>query len=390
MSNSSFGLPWPGAGEQFLLRPDVAFLNHGSFGACPKPVFDTYQAWQRELEAEPVEFLGRRSGGLLADARKVLGTYVGADAEDLVFVTNATYGVNIVARSLDLGPGDEVLTTDHEYGACDRTWKFICGTRGARYVKTPIPLPLPSDDEIVERLWAGVNERTKVIYMSHITSPTAITLPVGEICKRAREAGILTVIDGAHAPGQVDLRLEELGADFYTGNLHKWLCAPKGSGFLYARRDRQALLNPLIVSWGWESETPGPSQFIDHFTWLGTADPSAYLSVPAAIEFQRQWNWPRVREACHALAVAGRRRLEEVTGMPTLSPESNYVQMCSIELPAGSIEKLGTRLFDEYKVEVPLTRWDNREFLRISIQAYNSVEDVDRLVDALERLISDK
>jgi len=390
MSNSSFGLPWPGAGEQFLLRPDVAFLNHGSFGACPKPVFDTYQAWQRELEAEPVEFLGRRSGGLLADARKVLGTYVGADAEDLVFVTNATYGVNIVARSLDLGPGDEVLTTDHEYGACDRTWKFICGTRGARYVKTPIPLPLPSDDEIVERLWAGVNERTKVIYMSHITSPTAITLPVGEICKRAREAGILTVIDGAHAPGQVDLRLEELGADFYTGNLHKWLCAPKGAGFLYARRDRQALLNPLIVSWGWESETPGPSQFIDHFTWLGTADPSAYLSVPAAIEFQRQWNWPRVREACHALAVAGRRRLEEVTGMPTLSPESNYVQMCSIELPAGSIEKLGTRLFDEYKVEVPLTRWDNREFLRISIQAYNSVEDVDRLVDALERLISDK
>ena len=390
MSNSSFGLPWPGAGEQFLLRPDVAFLNHGSFGACPKPVFDTYQAWQRELEAEPVEFLGRRSGGLLADARKVLGTYVGADAEDLVFVTNATYGVNIVARSLDLGPGDEVLTTDHEYGACDRTWKFICGTRGARYVKTPIPLPLPSDDEIVERLWAGVNERTKVIYMSHITSPTAITLPVGEICKRAREAGILTVIDGAHAPGQVDLRLEQLGADFYTGNLHKWLCAPKGSGFLYARRDRQALLNPLIVSWGWESETPGPSQFIDHFTWLGTADPSAYLSVPAAIEFQRQWNWPRVREACHALAVAGRRRLEEVTGMPTLSPESNYVQMCSIELPAGSIEKLGTRLFDEYKVEVPLTRWDNREFLRISIQAYNSVEDVDRLVDALERLISDK
>ena len=347
-------------------------------------MFDTYQAWQRELEAEPVEFLGRRSGLLLAEARKVLGAYVGADAEDLVFVTNATYGVNIVARSLDLGPGDEVLTTDHEYGACDRTWKYICGTRGSGYVKMSIPLPLPSDEEIVERLWAGVNERTKVIYVSHITSPTAITLPVAEICRRAREAGILTVIDGAHAPGQVELSLEELGADFYTGNLHKWLCAPKGSGFLYARRERQALLNPLIVSWGWESETPGPSQFIDHFTWLGTADPSAYLSVPAAIEFQSQWDWPKVREACHALAVAGRRRLEEVTGMPTLSPESNYVQMCSIELPAGSIEKLGTRLFDEYKVEVPLTRWDNREFLRISIQAYNSVEDVDRLVEALK------
>jgi isopenicillin-N epimerase len=350
-------------------------------------VFEKYQEWQRELEAEPVEFLGRRGAGLLVVARKTLGEYVGADADDLVFVTNATFGVNIVARSLDLGPEDEVLTTDHEYGACDRTWKFICGTRGAKYVKMGIPLPLPSDEEIVERLWAGVNERTKVIYVSHITSPTAITLPVGEICRRAREAGILTVIDGAHAPGQVELDLEELGADFYTGNLHKWLCAPKGAGFLYARRERQEMLNPLIVSWGWESETPGPSRFIDYFTWLGTADPSAYLSVPAAIEFQREWDWPRVREACHALAVEGRKRLEEVTGMPTLSPESNFVQMCSIELPAGSIEKLGTRLFDEYKVEVPLTRWNNREFLRISILVYNSVEDVERLVGALGEIL---
>lgn len=369
------------------MRPDVAFLNHGSFGACPRPVFDTYQAWQRELEAEPVEFLGRRINDLLAEARKVLGGFVGAEADDLVFVTNATYGVNVVARSLDLGPGDEVLTTDHEYGACDRTWKFICESRGARYVKIPIPLPLPDDDEIIDRLWAGVNERTKVIFVSHITSPTAIILPIAEICRRAREAGILTVIDGAHTPGQIELRLEELGADFYTGNCHKWLCAPKGSGFLYARREQQARLYPLIVSWGWESETPGPSPFIDHFTWLGTADPSAHLSVPAAIEFQRGYDWPQVREACHALAISARKRLEDVTEMPTISSESNYVQMCAIELPAGSIEKLGTRLFDEYKVEVPLVRWNNREFLRISIQAYNSVEDVDRLVDALGKMV---
>jgi isopenicillin-N epimerase len=384
MSNSTFGLPWPGAGEQFLLRPDVAFLNHGSFGACPRPVFDTYQAWQRELEAEPVDFLGRRSGDLLAEARSALGPFVGAGADDLVFVTNATYGVNIVARSLDLGPGDQVLTTDHEYGACDRTWKFICGTRGADYVKIPIPLPIPSDDEIVDRLWSGVNEHTKVIFASHITSPTAITLPIAEICRRAREAGILTVIDGAHAPGQIDLNLEELGVDFYTGNLHKWLCAPKGAAFLYARRERQALLTPLVVSWGWESEMPGPSPFLDYFTWPGTFDPAAYLSVPAAIDFQRQWDWPSVRQACHKLAVASRKRLENVAGMPSISSDDNYVQMCAIELPAGSIEKLGTKLFDEYKVEVPLTRWNNREFLRISIQAYNSEEDIDRLVSALK------
>src|SRR5947207_11322178 len=227
------GLPWPGAGELFLLRPDAAFLNHGSFGACPKPVFETYQAWQREIEAQPVDFLARRINGLLAEARTRLGEFLGVSGDNLVFVPNVTHAINIVARSLDLQPGDEVLSTDHEYGASDRTWRFNCGLRGARFVRTPIPLPLPSDMEILEELWRGVTERTKVIFLSHITSPTAVVFPVAEVCKRARDAGILTVIDGAHAPGQVDLSLDALGADFYSGNCHKWLCSPKGAGFLY-------------------------------------------------------------------------------------------------------------------------------------------------------------
>jgi isopenicillin-N epimerase len=389
MDQPDIRLPWPGAGDKFMLRPGVAFLNHGSFGACPRPVFEVYQKWQRELEDEPVEFLARRIDKLLAEARAPLGEFLGASADDLVFVTNATHGTNIVARSLMLAlePGDQVLTTDHEYGAAERTWRFNCALRGVELVRRPLPLPLPSDEEIVEELWRGVTARTKVIFLSHITSSTAVILPVAEVCRRAREAGILTVVDGAHAPGQLDLSLGEIGADFYTGNCHKWLCAPKGAGLLYARPERQALLQPLVVSWGWESERPGPSRFLDHFSWLGTGDPSAYLSVPAAIEFQHEHAWPDVREACHRLAGVARERASEITGLPVLCADDQFRQMCSVELPAGSLERVGTRLWDEYRVEVPAIYWNDREFTRVSVQAYNSPDDVERLLEGLRALL---
>ena len=209
--------------RQFLFDPNIVFLNHGSFGATPKPVFKEYQRWQRELESKPVEFLDRRFAERMAASRAVLAEYLGAQRDDLVYVTNATVGVNIVARSLDLNPGDEVLTTDHEYGACDRAWGFLAGKRGYSYVKRAIPFPIATPENFIEQLWQGVTSRTKVIFLSHITSPTAIIFPIEDICRRAREQGILTVIDGAHVPGQIHLNLEELGADFYTGNLHKWL-----------------------------------------------------------------------------------------------------------------------------------------------------------------------
>ena len=209
--------------EQFLLDPDVVFLNHGSFGATPRPVFEAYQAWQRRLERQPVLLLGREVETHLAEARHTLATYLQADGDDLVYVPNATFGVNLVARSLDLGAGDEVLTTDHEYGACDRVWRFLGQKRGFRYVQQHIPLPTSSPEEIVAHFWQGVTPNTKLIYLSHITSSTALRLPVEAICQRAREAGILTLIDGAHAPGQIPLNLTEIGADFYTGNCHKWL-----------------------------------------------------------------------------------------------------------------------------------------------------------------------
>ena len=206
--------------QHFLLDPDIHFLNHGSFGACPRPVFEAYQEWQRRLERQPVLFLGRELVGYEHQARQALGEYLHAEADDLVFVPNVTHGVNIVARSLSLGPGDEILTTNHEYGACDNTWEYLCRKSGTHYIHQPLPTPLESDEEIVAQLWQAVTPRTRLIFLSHITSPTAMILPVGAICQRARQEGILTLIDGAHAPGQILVDLEAIEADFYTGNCH--------------------------------------------------------------------------------------------------------------------------------------------------------------------------
>ena len=209
--------------EQFLLDPDITFLNHGSFGATPKPVFDVYQNWQRELERQPVEFLDRRFAERMAASRAVLADYFGIQRDNLVYVTNATVGVNIVARSLELGIGDEVLATNHEYGACDRTWRFLSQKHGFAYINQPISVPLASMEDFIEQFWQSVTPHTKVIFLSHITSPTATIFPVAEVCRRASAQDILTVVDGAHAPGQIPLNLEEVGADFYIGNLHKWM-----------------------------------------------------------------------------------------------------------------------------------------------------------------------
>lgn len=372
----------------FQVREDITFLNHGSFGACPLPVFETFQGWQRELERQPVEFLGRRVKGLLAEARGALGEFVGTDAANVVFVPNVTAGMNAVARSLRLEPGDEILATDHEYGAVDRTWRYYCARNGAKYINQPIALPLVDAATFVDQLWAGVTPRTKVIAISHITSGTALIFPVAEICRRAREAGILTIIDGAHAPGQIDLDLDTLGADFYLGNCHKWLCAPKGAGFLFAHPDRQGLLDPLIISWGWESERPGASLFLDHYEWAGTDDPSAYLSVPAAIAFQREHDWSRVRAACHVLVGEARDRLGALSGRPQLAPDSPdwWMQMATIPIPGDDAGMIKERLWGDYQIEIPIMRRDDGIYARISIQAYNGRADVDRLVEAISAL----
>lgn len=377
--------------QHFLLDPSIAFLNHGSFGATPKTVFDVYQDWQLRLERQPVLFLGRELDGFLKDSRTVLGAYLNADADELVYIPNATHGVNIIARSLQLKPGDEVLTTDHEYGACDYAWDFICGKIGARYIHRPICLPVQSEEEIVEQFWQGVTPQTKAIYLSHITSPTALRLPVEQICQRAKQAGILTVIDAAHTPGHIPLDLQALGADVVVGNCHKWMLAAKGAAFLYVRKEIQSLVDPLIVSWGYNPtpETTTGSRFIDILQWTGTKDPTAALTIPAAIRFMEEHNWDEVRIECHDLLRRGIEQICDLTSKPPLYPldSSFYSQMAIASLPLSNLAALKSRLYDEHKVEVPLIQWQEQQFIRISVQGYNTQEDVDRLVNALRILL---
>jgi len=436
--------------ELFLLDPSITYLNHGSFGATPRAVFEKYQWWQRELEREPVEFLGRRFNDLMRDARAPLAAYIHAHPDDIVYVPNATTGLNIVARSLRLNPGDEILTTDHEYGALDRTWRFLCKKSGAVYKPIPIPLPLTTAENFIETFWSGVTPRTRVIFLSHITSPTALIFPVQEICRRAREGGIISIIDGAHAVGQIPLDMEAIGADFYSSNAHKWLCAPKGSAFLYARREMQSLVEPLVVSWGYESQNPSGSRFVDEQEWTGTRDYAAYLAVPKAIKFFEEHTWDAVRAECHGIAQYARERIGDLVGarhspekdfaasiaaldqvdsqnnqsranaspLQYLCPDSPewYSQMFSVPLPPsveaqpGKPAPLQKRLMDEFKIEVPIFAWQgtpalqrphasprseaewecgaSEPLMRVSIQAYNSRADVERLVEALGKILN--
>ena len=349
--------------EHFLLDPDVVFLNHGSFGACPRPVFEAYQAWQRELEREPVQFIARRLDDLLAHARAELAAFVGTGADDLTFVPNATTGVNMAARALDLKPGDEILATDLEYGACNFAWERLCAQTGAQYVRAP-----------VGELFEHRTERTRAVFLSHITSETALLLPLEEIVEQAQLHGLATVVDGAHAVAQVDLDLAALGVDFYAGNCHKWLCAPKGSGFLYVRPEWQKAVDGPIVSWGYAE----PATFVSRTERQGTLDPAAYLAVPEAIAFARAHD---VRERCVALARQARNELCALLGTEPIAPDAQVLQMASVRLPEPQ-PSLTQRLFDDHRIEIPTTG-DGDDLLRISIAPYTEREDVERLLDAL-------
>lgn len=385
----------------FLLDPEVAFLNHGSFGATPRPVFDASIAWQRELEREPVQFMVKRLDHALDAARARLGELVNAPADDLVFVTNATIGLNIVIRSMDLQPGDEILTTDHEYGALTMTWEHYCQKAGARLVKQTLPLPWADPAAVVDALFAGVTERTKVIFFSHITSPTALTLPAELICARARALGIFTMVDGAHVVGQRPIDLTAMGPDVYSSNCHKWLCTPKGSAFLYVRPEHQPWVEGTTVSWGWDEnwgmrETGHTyPQFVRRNQWSGTRDCSSFLTVPDAIDFQAAHRWDAVRARCHRLASETQTRILALSG-GDLSPLATdvprwYAQLVAVPIRTNDAPAIQRRLWEDHKVEIPVHRHTSTPegvgLVRISVQGYTTQDDLDRLVDGLTALV---
>ena len=375
----------------FLLRPDITFLNFGSFGACPKPIFEDYQRWQLELESDPVQFITVKGLSYLSKSRDALGEYLNCSPEDLVFMVNPTYALNTVAKSLDLKPGDEILSTNIEYGASDRTWDFVCEQTGAIYVRQEIQFPLVSKSQFITDFFLGLSEKTKLIFISQITSATGLILPVAEICEIAKAKGIISFVDGAHVPGHIPLDLSNLKADFYTGACHKWMMAPKGCSFLMANKSVQNMLKPLSVSWGYKSLFPSQSMFLDHHQMTGTRDFSAFLTIPKAIQFMRDNRWEEVAASCHQLLIANAQRFCDLLGTEPLAPLTNefFGQLFSIPIRTQEPEKLHRLLVDTYRIEIPLARQDDRVYLRYSIQGFNTQSDLDILYHALIEIMRD-
>jgi isopenicillin-N epimerase len=375
--------------SQFLLQPDIAFLNFGSFGACPKPIFDDYQKWQLELEQEPAQFIAVNGPQYLKRSREALANYINCNADDLVYVTNPSYATNIVAKSFKLNPGDEILTTNLEYGASDKAWVYYCKKAGAKYIRQNITLPITTKEKFIEEFFNGYTSKTKAIYISQITSTTALIFPVKEICEIAKQKGLLTFVDGAHVPGHVPLNLAEIKADIYTGACHKWMMTPKGASFFYVKKEFQNLFDPLIVSWGYDALFPSHSQFIDYHEMQGTRDFSAFLTIPKAIEFMKENNWPEVAKDCRELVKKNALRFCELVGSQPLCPITDEFlgQMFSIPIRTTEPEKLQRHLFEKYKIEIPAMRHEDKVYLRYSINAFNTQNDLDRLYIALQEII---
>lgn len=376
--------------KQFLIQEDIAFLNFGSFGACPKPIFEDYQKWQLELEQEPAQFIQVNGPVYLKQSREALAKYVNcADANDLVYVTNPSYATNIIAKSLKLNPGDEILTTNLEYGAADKAWEYYCKKAGAKYVRQNITLPITTKEKFIEEFFAGFSPKTKLIFISEITSTTALKFPVKEICELAKQKGIMTFVDGAHTVGHIPLDLSQLKADVYTGACHKWMLTPKGSSFLYVKKELQSLFDPLLVSWGYDAMFPSDSQFLDYHQMQGTRDFSAFLTIPKAIEFMKQHNWWEVAKECRELVKKNALRFCDLVGSKPLCPVKDewLGQMFSIPIVTPEPEKLQRHLFVKYKIEIPVMRHGDKTYLRYSINAFNSQIDLDRLYEAVKEII---
>lgn len=383
MSVSSIHSDW-------LLDPPIIYLNHGSFGPSPRVVQQARQAWTEMLERQPMDFFVRRMEGHLEEAAARLGRFVSADPADLCFVDNATTAMNVVADSVPLRAGDEVLLTNHEYGAVMRIWRRACERREARSVVARLPDPLTSQDAIVDAVFAAVTPRTRVIVVSHVTSPIAVILPVEAICRRARARGIAVCIDGPHAVAMVPIDLHKIDCDYYCASGHKWLCGPFGSGFLYVARRRQSSIVPPVISWGGSVSGRSP-RWQDELNWLGTRDPAPFLAIPAAIDFLEAFGLDEFRRQTHAMVSEARRRIADMTGLAPFTPDSPewYGSMAACPLPDGEAPPAGRRdplqnhLWEQHRIEIPIVHWHGRRFIRVSCHLYTTPEHIDVLLNAL-------
>ena len=387
--------------EHWLLDRDITFLNHGSFGACPIPVLEAQTNFREQLEREPLRFLMREFEPLLDRARNELAAFIGTSGDELAFVPNATTGVNAVLRSLSFAPGDELLTTNQEYNACRNTLDFVASRTGAKVIVADVPFPIQSPEQVVEAVIKCISPQTKLALLDHVVSQTGLIFPIKQLVNKLAQRGIDVLVDGSHAPGMIALNLDEIGAAYYTGNCHKWLCAPKGAGFLYVRRDKQDAIRPTTISHGANSPRTDKSRFQLEFDWMGTVDPSAYLCVPVAIDFMGsllEGGWPELMAKNHALALAGRQILLDKLDLPQSCPDEMVGSMAVIQLRDAEFDAVGKSgiaplqeaLWEIFKIEVPVIPWPdaNQQLLRISAQFYNTLSQYEYLAKALVELTS--
>ena len=398
---------WPGAeggslAKHWTLDPGVTYLNHGSFGACPVPVLKAQTKLRRRLESQPMRFFLREAPELLERARAVVADFLGADTGNLVFVTNATAGVNTVLASLTLRPGDELLLTDHEYASCAKAAREIAGRTGARVVVAKVPFPLDTPDRVLEAVLARVSSRTAFALIDHVTSPTGLVLPIHRLVAELEGRGVPVMVDGAHAPGMVPLDIEGLGASYYTANCHKWLCAPKGAAILWAREDRRQGLRPLSITHCGAPAGAPPSAFQLAFDWPGTHDPTPWLCVPESIRFMGSLlpgGWPELMERNRDLALEARRIICRALEVPLPCPDEMIGSLATIpvwqRLPETEgmepyPEPLWDALVEEYAIEAPVVPWPAlpQRLIRVSAQIYNHREQYEGLARALVELRS--
>ena len=369
----------------FLLDPNITYLNHGSFGACPVSVFNDYQSWQKKLEQQPVQFITKHLWQHLEEARKELGGFLNCKGDDILLFPNPTTAINNVIENLNLNKGDEVLMTQHEYGALVRAWSRSSRKNNFAIVQQSVNVPVDSKKKFIKQFLTGITVNTKVLFISQITSQTGLIFPVKEICEYARKKGIITIVDGAHVPGHINLNISNLDCDFYTGTCHKWLCAPKGSSFLYVKKSFQDSLKPQVMSWGEEGDDPGPSQFQMDFQWQGTKDMSSFLSIPSAIHFIESNNWEENHKLSKELILEVSDDLKNLFGTDPLFKSEDWVgQMVSHPLPLTAPENLKEVLWKKFLIEVPIFEWKKQKYIRVSAHFYNGKNDMKTLINALK------